>query len=314
MTVVASVQAQTSSPRLNVAMVGDWKPAVTLGVFWTKTLTPPPTLPAAMVESHWSLRALLSAGVTFAAPRSYAIDMTGFGYFGALRDAEIGPINRIGPVVVGSVNPNAAGVAANRHQLAVAAVAPDRGVDRPGTGRDPPLGEGGQRDPVAVSLLAQPPGNRHEARREHELRGRRALDLGAAPELAAAVRAELLAFSACMRSQGVEGFPDPAADFDGVKPPRAMRRALRRLLELLVLAELLRRTRTQRRSRAAGTPPSTVPVAGRRTRLRPSSSPDAPAHRFGELHPPLVARQREGSRGLYRELQEATDDGRPGHR
>lgn len=111
-TVVASVQAQTSSPRLNVAMVGDWKPAVTLGVFWTKTLTPPPTLPAAMVESHWSLRALLSAGVTFAAPRNYAIDMTGFGYFGALRDAELGPINRIGPVVVGSVNPNAAGLAA----------------------------------------------------------------------------------------------------------------------------------------------------------------------------------------------------------
>lgn len=117
-TVVASAQAQTSSPRLNVAMVGDWKPAVTLGVFWTKALAPPPAIPTpgagpvAIVEPHWSLRALLSAGVTFAAPRSYAIDMTGFGYFGALRDAEIGPINRIGPVVVGSVNPNAAGVAA----------------------------------------------------------------------------------------------------------------------------------------------------------------------------------------------------------
>ena len=116
--VAASAQAQASSPRLNIAMVGDWAPAVTLGVFWTKTLAPPPSLPtpgagpAAVVESHWSLRALLSAGVTFAAPRNYAIDMTGFGYFGALRDAEIGPINRIGPVVVGSVNPNAAGVAA----------------------------------------------------------------------------------------------------------------------------------------------------------------------------------------------------------
>lgn len=111
-TVVASAQAQTSSPRLNVAMVGDWKPAVTLGVFWTKTLTPPPAVPATLVESHWSLRALLSAGVTFAAPRKYAIDMTGFGYFGALRDADLGPINRIGPVVVGSANPNAAGLAA----------------------------------------------------------------------------------------------------------------------------------------------------------------------------------------------------------
>ena len=46
-----------------------------------------------------------------------------------------------------------------------------------------------------------------------------ALDLGAVPDLAAAVRAELLAFSACMRSQGVEDFPDPAPDFDGTTPP-----------------------------------------------------------------------------------------------
>jgi len=46
-----------------------------------------------------------------------------------------------------------------------------------------------------------------------------ALDLAGVPELAEAVRAELQAFSACMRSQGVEGFPDPAPDFDGVKPP-----------------------------------------------------------------------------------------------
>ena len=45
------------------------------------------------------------------------------------------------------------------------------------------------------------------------------LDLAGVPELAEAVRAELLAFSACMRSQGVEGFPDPAADFDGISPP-----------------------------------------------------------------------------------------------
>lgn len=46
-----------------------------------------------------------------------------------------------------------------------------------------------------------------------------ALDLSAVPELAEAVRAELLAFSACMRSQGVEAFPDPPADFDGTTPP-----------------------------------------------------------------------------------------------
>ena len=46
-----------------------------------------------------------------------------------------------------------------------------------------------------------------------------ALDLSAVPELAEAVTAQLLVFSACMRSQGVEGFPDPPADFDGTTPP-----------------------------------------------------------------------------------------------
>lgn len=46
-----------------------------------------------------------------------------------------------------------------------------------------------------------------------------ALDLSAVPELAESVRAQLLAFSACMRSQGVEGFPDPPADFDGTTAP-----------------------------------------------------------------------------------------------
>jgi hypothetical protein len=46
-----------------------------------------------------------------------------------------------------------------------------------------------------------------------------ALDFAGVPDLAEAVRAELLAFSVCMRSQGVEDFPDPGADFDGTKPP-----------------------------------------------------------------------------------------------
>ena len=46
-----------------------------------------------------------------------------------------------------------------------------------------------------------------------------ALGLAEVPDLAEAVRAELLGFSACMRSQGVEGFPDPALDFDGTRPP-----------------------------------------------------------------------------------------------
>ena len=46
-----------------------------------------------------------------------------------------------------------------------------------------------------------------------------ALDLSAEPELAEAVRGRLLAFSACMRSQGVEDFPDPPPNFDGNAPP-----------------------------------------------------------------------------------------------
>jgi hypothetical protein len=108
----------TCSPHIAVAMVGDVAPSVTLGVLWTKTFTAPPPVPvpgagpAAVVEPHWSLRALLSAGVTFASPRDYGVDMTGFGYFGALRDVKLGPFNRAGPIVVGSINPNAAGVAA----------------------------------------------------------------------------------------------------------------------------------------------------------------------------------------------------------
>ncbi|MGH8926839.1 MAG: hypothetical protein ACRDWH_00690 [Acidimicrobiia bacterium] len=46
-----------------------------------------------------------------------------------------------------------------------------------------------------------------------------ALDLGANPELAEAVLAQLRTFSECMRSQGVEEFPDPLADFDGTSVP-----------------------------------------------------------------------------------------------
>ena len=46
-----------------------------------------------------------------------------------------------------------------------------------------------------------------------------ALDLSAVPELAGSVRAQLLTFSVCMRSQGVEDFPDPPTDFDGTTPP-----------------------------------------------------------------------------------------------
>jgi hypothetical protein len=46
-----------------------------------------------------------------------------------------------------------------------------------------------------------------------------ALDLSSEPELAEAVRTRLAAFSACMRTQGVEAFPDPPEDFDGKSVP-----------------------------------------------------------------------------------------------
>ena len=46
-----------------------------------------------------------------------------------------------------------------------------------------------------------------------------ALDLSSNPELAAAVRSLLFVFSTCMRSQGVDDFPDPSEDFDGTSVP-----------------------------------------------------------------------------------------------
>ena len=50
-----------------------------------------------------------------------------------------------------------------------------------------------------------------------------AMDLSANADLANAVRAQLAAFAVCMRSQGVEGFPDPPEDFDGTSPPFPVR-------------------------------------------------------------------------------------------
>ncbi|HEY7705370.1 MAG TPA: hypothetical protein VID03_11165 [Acidimicrobiia bacterium] len=42
------------------------------------------------------------------------------------------------------------------------------------------------------------------------------LDLTSRPELAAAVLADLQAFAECMRSHGIEGFPDPVPGFTGI--------------------------------------------------------------------------------------------------
>lgn len=46
-----------------------------------------------------------------------------------------------------------------------------------------------------------------------------ALDLSDEPVLREAVRTHLTNFSICMRSQGVDGFPDPVPDFDGTGLP-----------------------------------------------------------------------------------------------
>jgi hypothetical protein len=94
----------------------------------------------------------------------------------------------------------------------------DRGLNVP----DLPLDQAGRPD---LSALADSVDQSSEEWREAltacaaVIVANGSLDLSAVPELADAVRAQLLAFSACMRSQGVEGFPDPPADFDGTVPP-----------------------------------------------------------------------------------------------
>jgi hypothetical protein len=46
-----------------------------------------------------------------------------------------------------------------------------------------------------------------------------ALDLGSDPELQAVIQDQLQAFSACMRENGVEDFPDPVPGFSGTGLP-----------------------------------------------------------------------------------------------
>jgi hypothetical protein len=48
-----------------------------------------------------------------------------------------------------------------------------------------------------------------------------ALDLANEAVLGEAVRSQLAGFSKCMRSNGVESFPDPDPEFDGTSPPYA---------------------------------------------------------------------------------------------
>jgi hypothetical protein len=45
------------------------------------------------------------------------------------------------------------------------------------------------------------------------------LGLENAPGLQVMIRAQLQNYAACMRSSGVEGFPDPSPEFDGTFPP-----------------------------------------------------------------------------------------------
>lgn len=51
------------------------------------------------------------------------------------------------------------------------------------------------------------------------LLGSGALALSDSPELLGAVRTQLARFTACMREEEVEGFPDPDPEFDGTGPP-----------------------------------------------------------------------------------------------
>jgi hypothetical protein len=94
----------------------------------------------------------------------------------------------------------------------------DRGFDLP----DVPLDDGGRPD---LSVLADSVDQSAAGWREAltscaaMIVANGALDLSAVPELAESVRAQLLTFSVCMRSQGVENFPDPPLDFVGTTPP-----------------------------------------------------------------------------------------------
>lgn len=110
-------------PTLGVAMVGDVRPAVALGLLWVKTLAgapPPPSEegPAPIVAPHWFLRAHISGGVTFARRRGREAGDTDAGpaptalaSFALLHDASIPFFNRIGVSALGSVNPHAVGPA-----------------------------------------------------------------------------------------------------------------------------------------------------------------------------------------------------------
>lgn len=94
----------------------------------------------------------------------------------------------------------------------------DRGFNVP----DLPLDGAGRPDLSALADLVDPGSPEWQealASCAAVIVGNGALDLGGVPDLAEAVKAELLAFSNCMRTQGVEGFPDPAPGFDGTGPP-----------------------------------------------------------------------------------------------
>lgn len=88
-----------------------------------------------------------------------------------------------------------------------------------------PLGDDGRAD---LSSLAEGLGDDLSGLREAltdcsaVLAASGALDLSTEPVLRAAVLTQLTNFSICMRSLGVETFPDPDPDFDGTGPPFAI--------------------------------------------------------------------------------------------
>jgi hypothetical protein len=85
-----------------------------------------------------------------------------------------------------------------------------------------PLGDDGRPDLTALGLaLGQNLPELREALADCAvlLASSGALDLNGEPVLREAVRTQLTNFSTCMRSQGVEEFPDPEAQFDGTAVP-----------------------------------------------------------------------------------------------
>jgi hypothetical protein len=104
--------AQSSWFRLGVEFVGEWNPAVTLGVLIKKPLGGAPALPSgdAPVEADargWDLSGMLVAGVTWANAAGNTPAFTAGLQLGALY--RLSPTTRLGAYALGNVGPDGYG-------------------------------------------------------------------------------------------------------------------------------------------------------------------------------------------------------------